>query len=117
MSVQVVTKGDQYDCREKEGEGDVRNLGKPVALARRYYEEVRFQIVRVRKRMQMTLAITHALRTKKKNKKEKRSGQGCRVGPLVLRGGTHTTTATATTITTYSTFTLTTSTTSTTTTT
>lgn len=32
----VVTKGDQYDVRE---EGQVRNLGKPVELARRYYEE------------------------------------------------------------------------------
>ncbi len=32
----VVTKGDQYDVREK---GKVRNLGKPVELARRYYEE------------------------------------------------------------------------------
>ncbi len=32
----VVTKGDQYDVREK---GVVRNLGKPVDLARRYYEE------------------------------------------------------------------------------
>lgn len=32
----VVTKGDRYDVREK---GDVRNLGKPVELARRYYEE------------------------------------------------------------------------------
>lgn len=32
----VVTKGDQYDVREK---GNVRNLGKPVELARRYYEE------------------------------------------------------------------------------
>ena len=32
----VVTKGDQYDVREK---GDVRNLGKPVDLARRYYDE------------------------------------------------------------------------------
>lgn len=32
----VVTKGDQYDVRE---DGDVRNLGKPVELARRYYEE------------------------------------------------------------------------------
>ena len=31
----VVTKGDQYDVREK---GSVRNLGKPVELARRYYE-------------------------------------------------------------------------------
>ncbi|KAI8141494.1 hypothetical protein BJV82DRAFT_670417 [Fennellomyces sp. T-0311] len=36
----VVTKGDQYDVREKTGEGnDVRNLGKPVDLARRYFEE------------------------------------------------------------------------------
>ncbi len=32
----VVTKGDQYDVRE---EGAVRNLGQPVDLARRYYEE------------------------------------------------------------------------------
>lgn len=32
----VVTKGDQYDVRER---GEVRNLGKPVELARRYYEE------------------------------------------------------------------------------
>jgi glutamine amidotransferase/cyclase len=32
----VVTKGDQYDVREK---GIVRNLGRPVELARRYYEE------------------------------------------------------------------------------
>ncbi len=32
----VVTKGDQYDVREK---GEVRNLGKPVELARRYYDE------------------------------------------------------------------------------
>ncbi|MCP4196446.1 MAG: imidazole glycerol phosphate synthase subunit HisF [Proteobacteria bacterium] len=32
----VVTKGDQYDVRE---DGDVRNLGKPVDLARRYYQE------------------------------------------------------------------------------
>ncbi|GAX76470.1 hypothetical protein CEUSTIGMA_g3915.t1 [Chlamydomonas eustigma] len=35
----VVTKGDQYDVREKGGEGDVRNLGKPVELAARYFEE------------------------------------------------------------------------------
>lgn len=47
----VVTKGDQYDVREKDdpqqnavgnkttkATGAVRNLGKPVALARRYYE-------------------------------------------------------------------------------
>jgi imidazole glycerol-phosphate synthase len=41
----VVTKGDQYDVRENHkegvgtGRGKVRNLGKPVALASRYYEE------------------------------------------------------------------------------
>ena len=48
----VVTKGDQYDVREGSEDdeqerapgasgasGDVRNLGKPVDLARRYYEE------------------------------------------------------------------------------
>ncbi len=33
----VVTKGDQYDVREKEGA--VRNLGKPVQLAQEYYEQ------------------------------------------------------------------------------
>jgi glutamine amidotransferase/cyclase len=32
----VVTKGDQYDVRE---DGNVRNLGKPVELAVRYFEE------------------------------------------------------------------------------
>ena len=32
----VVTKGDQYDVREQ---GEVRNLGRPVELAGRYYEE------------------------------------------------------------------------------
>ena len=32
----VVTKGDQYDVREK---GNVRNLGKPVELAERYFRE------------------------------------------------------------------------------
>lgn len=32
----VVTKGDQYEVREA---GEVRNLGKPVDLARRYYDE------------------------------------------------------------------------------
>ncbi|MDY6955114.1 MAG: imidazole glycerol phosphate synthase subunit HisF, partial [Thermodesulfobacteriota bacterium] len=32
----VVTKGNRYDVREN---GAVRNLGEPVALARRYYEE------------------------------------------------------------------------------
>jgi len=41
----VVTKGDQYDVRENEkegvseGKGGVRNLGKPVSLAGRYYAE------------------------------------------------------------------------------
>lgn len=38
----VVTKGDQYDVREKGSTvngGQVRNLGKPVDLARKYYEQ------------------------------------------------------------------------------
>ena len=37
----VVTKGDQYDVREKDGTsgGQVRNLGKPVDMAKRYYEQ------------------------------------------------------------------------------
>ncbi|KAI9610937.1 hypothetical protein H4Q26_008783 [Puccinia striiformis f. sp. tritici PST-130] len=43
----VVTKGDQYDVREtnesdqnaSSTKGEVRNLGKPVELARRYYDE------------------------------------------------------------------------------
>lgn len=35
----VVTKGDQYDVREKEGGREVRNLGLPVELAARYFEE------------------------------------------------------------------------------
>ncbi|EEH05968.1 imidazole glycerol phosphate synthase hisHF [Histoplasma capsulatum G186AR] len=38
----VVTKGDQYDVREKSGHqsgGQVRNLGKPVEMAKRYYEQ------------------------------------------------------------------------------
>jgi len=35
----VVTKGDQYDVREKEDAKDVRNLGKPVELAKRYSDE------------------------------------------------------------------------------
>lgn len=38
----VVTKGDQYDVREKGGEGSegkVKNLGKPVDMAKRYYEQ------------------------------------------------------------------------------
>uniref|UniRef100_A0A060T2L1 Imidazole glycerol phosphate synthase hisHF n=1 Tax=Blastobotrys adeninivorans TaxID=409370 RepID=A0A060T2L1_BLAAD len=35
----VVTKGDQYDVREKDSGNNVRNLGKPVAVAKRYYEQ------------------------------------------------------------------------------
>lgn len=36
----VVTKGDQYDVREGSAAGgDVRNLGKPVELAKRYYDD------------------------------------------------------------------------------
>lgn len=38
----VVTKGDQYDVREKADAlvgGQIRNLGKPVDLARKYYEQ------------------------------------------------------------------------------
>ena len=38
----VVTKGDQYDVRENTATlvgGQVRNLGKPVELARKYYEQ------------------------------------------------------------------------------
>lgn len=36
----VVTKGDQYDVREKDSAGgDVRNLGKPVQLAQKYYDQ------------------------------------------------------------------------------
>lgn len=38
----VVTKGDQYDVREKAGSkaaGAVRNLGRPVDMARKYYEQ------------------------------------------------------------------------------
>jgi glutamine amidotransferase/cyclase len=38
----VVTKGDRYDVRER---GRVRNLGKPVELARRYFEEGADEIV------------------------------------------------------------------------
>lgn len=33
----VVTKGDQYDVREKSDDNNVRNLGKPVEMAERYY--------------------------------------------------------------------------------
>ncbi|KAG9446194.1 hypothetical protein H6P81_012322 [Aristolochia fimbriata] len=35
----VVTKGDQYDVREHSKENEVRNLGKPVALAGQYYKD------------------------------------------------------------------------------
>lgn len=36
----VVTKGDQYDVREKSStSSDVRNLGKPVEMARKYYHQ------------------------------------------------------------------------------
>ncbi|KAI0911286.1 putative bifunctional histidine biosynthesis protein hishf [Ustulina deusta] len=36
----VVTKGDQYDVREKKGDDrSVRNLGKPVEMAKKYYEQ------------------------------------------------------------------------------
>ena len=38
----VVTKGDKYDVRE---EGRVRNLGRPVELAKRYFEEGADEIV------------------------------------------------------------------------
>lgn len=44
----VVTKGDQYDVREapsEAGKGEVRNLGKPVALAQRYYDEGADEVV------------------------------------------------------------------------
>ena len=34
-----MTKGDQYDVREAQGNKEVRNLGKPVELAQRYYED------------------------------------------------------------------------------
>jgi glutamine amidotransferase/cyclase len=35
----VVTKGDKYDVREKTKGGNVRNLGKPVDMAKKYYEQ------------------------------------------------------------------------------
>ena len=38
----VVTKGDQYNVREKStanAAGEIRNLGKPVEIARKYYEQ------------------------------------------------------------------------------
>lgn len=40
----VVTKGDQYDVREADS-GGVRNLGKPVALAHRYFRDGADEIV------------------------------------------------------------------------
>ena len=44
----VVTKGDQYDVRETNATstgGQVRNLGKPVDMAKRYYEQGSDEIV------------------------------------------------------------------------
>ena len=44
----VVTKGDQYDVRDKcnkTGQGQVRNLGKPVEMARKYYEQGADEII------------------------------------------------------------------------
>lgn len=44
----VVTKGDQYDVREAgsgDGKGEVRNLGKPVALCSRYYQDGADEVV------------------------------------------------------------------------
>jgi glutamine amidotransferase/cyclase len=35
----VVTKGDQYDVRDKSDNRNVRNLGKPVEMAKKYYEQ------------------------------------------------------------------------------
>ncbi|TMW64281.1 hypothetical protein Poli38472_012903 [Pythium oligandrum] len=35
----VVTKGDQYDVRETSDSGNVRNMGKPVDLCNRYFQE------------------------------------------------------------------------------
>lgn len=35
----VVTKGDQYDVREKTSQNAVRNLGKPVSKAQEYYHQ------------------------------------------------------------------------------
>jgi hypothetical protein len=35
----VVTKGDQYDVREQTSDREVRNLGKPVELAGRYFKD------------------------------------------------------------------------------
>ncbi|ODV77788.1 imidazole glycerol phosphate synthase HisHF [Suhomyces tanzawaensis NRRL Y-17324] len=35
----VVTKGDQYNVRSSDSESEVRNLGKPIELATRYYNQ------------------------------------------------------------------------------
>ncbi|KAI9122752.1 hypothetical protein K1719_005641 [Acacia pycnantha] len=34
----VVTKGDRYDVRKQTKQKEVRNLGKPIELARQYYK-------------------------------------------------------------------------------
>lgn len=39
LSTPLPAQGDQYDVREKTEGGDVRNLGKPVELSARYFEE------------------------------------------------------------------------------
>lgn len=41
----VVTKGDKYDVREKSAGGIVRNLGKPIEMAKKYYEQGADEIV------------------------------------------------------------------------
>jgi glutamine amidotransferase/cyclase len=47
----VVTKGDQYDCREATeaaqagSKGEIRNLGKPVAVCKQYYDQGADEIV------------------------------------------------------------------------
>ena len=47
----IVTKGDQYDVREateengEQGRGGVRNLGKPVSLCKRYYDDGADEVV------------------------------------------------------------------------
>lgn len=44
----VVTKGDQYEVRDKSAntaQGQVRNLGKPVQMARKYYEQGADEII------------------------------------------------------------------------
>ncbi|CAA21905.3 imidazoleglycerol-phosphate synthase His4 [Schizosaccharomyces pombe] len=41
----VVTKGDQYDVREKSSGSEVRNLGKPVELCQRYFQEGADEVV------------------------------------------------------------------------